>query len=223
MEKLSNNKHISLLFSVLLFGGLWGLIEATLGSILHIGFIADTLGLFASSTVVMLPIAYFFLGSCYRKTGTYRSMLYMGLFAAGIKAIGCAVFAQSFNACIYIGLEALVMSGAMLVMKPTKVISYKSFAAFAIFSTVYLAGFVAVNALVKGVEGYNWANQLQKYVVTSNGLAILYALVAGFVIHGFVKLSEKYSWNMDGVKKVIYHPATAGVVACLAVVATILL
>ena len=40
------NKHLNILFSVLLFGGLWGIVEATLGTLLHLPGFEET-GLFS--------------------------------------------------------------------------------------------------------------------------------------------------------------------------------
>ena len=69
------NKHLVILFSVLLFGGLWGLVEASLGTLLHMIPHGARL-IFWSSTTVLLPIAYFLMGACYKKTGAASSIIY---------------------------------------------------------------------------------------------------------------------------------------------------
>ena len=107
-EKISNKERImKILFSVLLFGGLWGIVEATLGTVLHLPIIHKTM--FLSSTTILVPIAYFLMGACYKRTQSYRSVFYMGVLAASIKAISCAIFMMSFNPCFYMLLEAMAM------------------------------------------------------------------------------------------------------------------
>ena len=69
MEERKNNKHLVILFSVLLFGGLWGIIEATLGTLFHSPIIKDTT--FLCSTTILVPIAYFLMSACYKRTGTF--------------------------------------------------------------------------------------------------------------------------------------------------------
>ena len=53
MEK--KQRILKIVFSVLLFGGLWGILEATLGTLLHMPFVPGTV--FLSSTTIMVPIA----------------------------------------------------------------------------------------------------------------------------------------------------------------------
>ena len=85
MEKKYN--PLKILFSVLLFGGLWGLLEATLGSFLHLP-IVDRAGMYACSTTIMVPIAYYLMAVCYKRSGTFRSTIYMGLIAASTQRRG---------------------------------------------------------------------------------------------------------------------------------------
>ena len=221
MEEKKYNPLLILL-SVLLFGGLWGILEATLGSFLHLP-IVDAAGMYACSTTIMVPIAYFLMGACYKRTNTFRSVIYMGVLAASIKALVCAIFHLSFNPVYYILLESLCMAGAIAAIRPTKVISFKGLGTMIFANTSYLvlATFIRVNAATS-TFGMFMAN-LEKYAFMYNAVAIIYTFAAGATIYGLIKLSEKFSWNFDGVKKVIYSPITAGVVATAMVAVTFLI
>lgn len=210
-----------ILFSVLLFGGLWGILEATLGTFLHLP-IVDAAGMYACSTTIMVPIAYFLMGACYKRTNTFRSVLYMGILAAAIKTLVCVIFHLSFNPCLYILLEATCMAGAIAAIRPTKVVSFRGLGTMIFANTSYLvlATFIRVNAATTQFSVF-MAN-LEKYAFMFNAVAIVYTFAAGAAIYGLIKLSEKLSWNFDGVKKIIYSPITAGVVATAMVAVTFL-
>ncbi len=222
MEKTENKYNpLLILFSVLLFGGLWGILEATLGSFLHLPFV-DAVGMYACSTTIMVPIAYFLMGACYKRTNTFRSILYMGILAASIKALVCAIFHLSFNPCLYILLEATCMAGAIAAIRPAKIISFRGLGTMIFANTSYLvlATFIRVNAATTQFSVF-MAN-LEKYAFMFNAVAIVYTFAAGAAIYGLIKLSEKFSWNFDDVKKVIYSPITAGAVATAMVAVTFL-
>ena len=216
----NKNKHLVILFSVLLFGGLWGIVEATLGSLLHL--IPHGMRLvFWSSTTVLLPIAYFLMGACYRKTGTIRSVLYMGVLASVIKVIGAAIFASNFEPALYMMMEAACMSGALLVIRPKEVISFKGLGTFILASTAYLG--LSTFYRLASTPGKDVLADITKYVLTYNCVAILYAFVLGAAIYGLIKLAQAKEWNFSKVKQVIYHPAFASSMAVIALVVTLVL
>lgn len=219
MEKRSN--ILKTLFAVLLFGGLWGIFEATVGTFLHLPFIHRTL--FLSSTTILVPIAYFLMGACYKRTGTMRSVLYMGILAAGMKAISCAIFRMDFNPCFYILMEAAAMGIALLVIRPKHVISYAGLATFIIANTLYLAVSTFLRVDVLTATSTQVMENIQKYAFMYNAVAILYTFAAGAIIYGVIKLSEAKNWNFDKVKQVIFHPAFASSMAAAALVVTIVL
>lgn len=220
----NKNKHLAILFSVLLFGGLWGIVEATIGSFLHLSFIHNTRLIFFSSTTVLVPIAYFLMGACYKKTGTVRSVMYMGVLASVIKIIGALIFASNLEPALYMMMEALAMCGAILVIRPKKVISYAGLATFILASTTYLLA-TTFYRIGTGTEitGQVVLDNIEKYVFKYNCVAILYAFALGAIIYGVMKLAEAKQWNMDKVRKVVYHPAFASSMAVVALVVTIVL
>jgi hypothetical protein len=223
MEETNTNKAriLNIVFSVLLFGGLWGIVEATLGTLLHMPFIHRTM--FLSSTTILVPIAYFLMGACYKKTGTFRSVLYMGLFAAAIKAISCAIFKMSFNPVFYMLIEALAMGTALLVIRPKQIISFAGLGAMIMANFIYLGAstFLRMNVLTS-TPAQVLAN-VETYVFKFNCVAILYTFAFGAVLFGVIKLAEVRNWNFDSIKKVIFHPAFAGSMAAIALVVTLVL
>ena len=223
MDETRNNKTriINMIFSVLLFGGLWGIVEATLGSILHLPIIHHTI--FLSSTTILVPIAYFFMGACYKRTGTFRSVFYMGLLAASIKAISCAIFMMSFNPVFYMLLEATAMGIALLVIRPKNVLSFSGLGTLILANTMYLASSTFLRINVFTMSGAEVMDNVIYYVFTLNCVAILYAFIFGSALFGVMKLVEHHSFDFSKVKKIIYHPACASLVVMIAVVVTIVL
>lgn len=216
MKEIKNN-HLKILLSVLFFGGLWGILEAVLGTILHIHAIADSMGLFGSSTAVILPLAFLIMGLCYKKTGTVRSIVYIGLITAGIKAITCAIFSLSFNPCYYIMLESACFALPALLIKPKEIASIKYFGNVAIASTLFL--FISTTFIRDTAIGSSkWID----YVVYSNLVVLLYSLI----VVGFAYLI-KFLFNRFNVKpninKAILNPIVCSSVAVLALVLTVLL
>lgn len=215
------NKHLQILIYVLFFGGLWGILEATLGTLLHMPFIPGKV--FLASSTIMVPIAYFLMGACYKKTGTLRSVMYMGLLAAGIKTISCLIFNMSFNPVYYILLESVFMGVALLVIRPKQIISFTGLGTMILANTLYLgiSTFIRVD-VINSTPSMFLAN-FEQYILTINCVAILYTFVTGALIYGGMKLVEKHSWDFSKIEKVIYHPAFASGVAAVALVLTIVI
>lgn len=212
------NHILKTLFSVLLFGGLWGILEATLGSLLHMHFVPNTM--FLASTTIMVPIAYFLMGACYKRTETFRSAFYMGFLAAGIKCFACLIFHMSFNPVYHILLEALFFGLALLAIRPKKIISFAGLGTMILANTVYLgvATFIRVD-MMHSTRSF-FIENFEKYTFMFNCVAILYTFAFGAILFGVIKHAEKYNWNFDKIKKVIFHPAFAGGVAAVALILT---
>ena len=219
MEKRKN--VLKMIIAVLLFGGLWGIVEATLGTLLHLPIVHITM--FLSSTTILVPIAFLLMGVCYKKTGTKRSVLYMGMLASAMKAISCAIFMMSFNPCFYILMEALAMGAALLVIRPKQVISFAGLATFVIANTLYLGASTFLRINVANATGSQVLANVEQYVFMYNCVAILYVFAFGAAIYGLMKLAEAKEWNFSKVKQIIYHPSFAGSMAVVALVATLVL
>ena len=221
-EKMSRKQEIlNMLFSVLLFGGLWGINEATLGTLLHMPFVNRTM--FLSATTILVPIAFALMGACYKRTNTFRCCLYMGILAASMKAISCLIFKMSFNPCYYILIESLAMGVAVLIIRPKTIISFAGLATMIVASTTYLIASTPLRIHIKEVTQAQFMNNFETYVFKFNCVAILYMFAAGAVIYGFLKLAEAREWNFSKVKDFIFHPAFAGSVAAIALAVTLIL
>ncbi len=114
---MKNNKLIMLIAKIIFYGAIWGIVEATLGYLLH----------FAPPTVaglIMFPIATFILIKAYKSTGSRSSLLFIGVIAASIKAVdfllpGMMVF-KTINPMISIILESLVVFVALPILSSQK-------------------------------------------------------------------------------------------------------
>lgn len=118
------NKTIKLIVQVIFYGSIWGIIEATLGHVLH--FIPATI---AGS--IMFPIAGVILYKAYQKTDSKAALFYIGVVAASIKAVDFLLPAisiyKTINPMMSILLESLVVvvvASMMISKKP--VIQYSS-------------------------------------------------------------------------------------------------
>ena len=221
-EKLTRKQEIlNMLFTVLLFGGLWGIVEASLGTLLHMPFVHRTM--FLSSTTILVPIAFGFMGACYKRTNTFRCCFYMGILAASMKALSCLIFKMSFNPCYYILLESLAMGVAVLVIRPKQIISFAGLATVIIASTLYLTASTPLRINISGVTAAQFMDNVETYVFKFNCVAILYMFAAGAIIFGFLKLAEAKQWNFSKVKDIINHPAFSGSVAAIALAVTLIL
>jgi len=70
------------LFTIIFYGSIWGILEATLGYVLHL------VPTFISG-LIMFPIATFILVRAYQVLGSKKSILYIGLIAAAIDCYYC--------------------------------------------------------------------------------------------------------------------------------------
>lgn len=171
-----------------------------------------------TSTTIMVPIAFFVMSACYKRTGTFRSVLYMGLLAASAKALVCAIFKLDPTPVFYILLESVCMAGALAAIRPSKIISFQGLGTMIFASTSYLVLSVFIRFKFVLSPADQVMAYFEKYVFMLNCIAILYTFAFGALLFGFTKLAEKLSWNFDGVKKIIYSPITASVMASVMVV-----
>ena len=219
--KSRKSEILNIVFSVLLFGGLWGIVEATLGTLLHLPVIHRTM--FMSSTTILVPIAFALMSACYKKTGTFRTCFYMGILAASMKAISCLIFKMSFNPCYYILIESLAMGVAVLVIRPKKIVSYAGLATGILASTLYLGASTPLRINIMTSTVAQVMANIEKYVFMFNCVAILYMFAAGAIVYGILKLVEVKGWNFSKVKEFFYHPVFAGSVAVVALAVTLIL
>lgn len=75
-------KHLSLILTIVFFGSIWGIIEATIGYVLHLGFVPPFL---AGS--LLFPFAMLLLSKAYQVTQNRLSVVGIGVIAALIKGV----------------------------------------------------------------------------------------------------------------------------------------
>lgn len=225
------------LFVVLTLGGLWGILEATLGTVLHFTGVAKT---FLSSSIIMVPLAYSILAIGYKNTGKLRSIFLIGLIAGTIKLAAFAVpgIAPNYviNPAISIVMEAAAFGLAVYVIKPEKTLSYRSIAVvllasitFRLTFTLYqLATVVPFGAtsftFENGVLAFNETGFV-KFNITQNFLACAYTIALGTVAYFVNKLLvvKNVKVNSELVKKIVYNPIMAVALVGAAVALTIVL
>ena len=223
------NKKVRFILDVLFFGSIWGILEATLGTILHLSFIENVKMYFSSSTI-MIPLAFLLMTMCYKKTGKLYSAVLMGVIAALLKlSVGFVLPFNVYVYCpaIYIMVEALAMFGALAVFRPDKVLSLKTFASFVLANTTYQFSYVIIRMGFGGANPFSsaeaWAGA-EKYLLTINCIAILYSLAIGSIAFGIYQLLKKANFKVAfDYRKIVYSPITASIALALALTLTITL
>lgn len=226
-------KKTKLIITVLMLGGLWGLLEATLGTLLHLPAIHSII--FFASTAVLLPIAYLITGYAYKSTGYARTAIYVGLVAAAIKSVSF-VFGMPvqyvINPMVAIIAESLVMAVAFKVAEPKKIISIKSFLTFVVASTAFRIAYVGYSMATASAFGSAYLvggsivwTEVVKYVVTTNAISFIYVVAFMLAGIGISVLSKRpnFAKFTAKVQHFAYTPVFATVMVCAAVVSTLLL
>lgn len=221
--KIKNNK-LSLLFSIILFGSIWGILEASLGSLLHLQFFRG-MGVFASTSVIMISIAYVLLSIFYKKTDKLWTIPLVGVVAGAIKltsAFGLGFLDIVYKPAIYIVVESLAMFGALAITRPSKVLSFKNLAGFAIGYTLYQLTYLSATTIFEKPNYF--VDNAFKYLVTCNALANAYLLVGGFAAYGVKLLNTKHNEQVkNSLIKFIESPIAAMCFVTIAVAVTITL
>ena len=219
---------LTILFNVLFWGALWGIVEATLGTILHLP-LFETAGIYGKSSVIIIPIAYCLMANCYKKTNSFYAVFLMGLVAGTIKlSVGFIIgfIDRVYFPALYIVLEALAMGSALAIFRPKNVLSLKTFAAIVVANTVYQFSYLCVAAMNGSRNVFAsyeaWQSGAEKYLFTINCIAILYSLAIGAIALGVIRLIEKREWTFKfDLNKLINSPITASVAVTLAIALTV--
>ena len=117
---MKNNKIVIFISKVIFFGAIWGIVEASLGYLLH--FAPPTI-----SGLIMFPIATFILVKAYKALGSRKALIYIGFIAALVKSIdlllpGLVGF-KTINPMLSIILQSMVVAiayPALISKKTTK-------------------------------------------------------------------------------------------------------
>ena len=226
LDKRSNSLNI--VFNILFWGALWGIVEATLGTLLHLPAI-DKAGMYACSSTIIIPIAYYLMANCYKRTNSFYAVFLMGILASMIKL--CVGFVIGFipsviNPAIYIVVESLLTGVAFLVFRPKNVLSLRTFGAVVFANTAYQFSYLLIKMAMGGTNIFAseraWKLGAEPYLFTINAVAIIYLFASGALFFGAFKLAEKLNFKFSfDFNKLIHSPITASVVTVLAVGLTI--
>ena len=214
---------LKILFISLFFGAIWGIVEATLGTILHLPFF-EAAGIYTKSSVIIVPIALALMAVCYKKTNSFLSILLMGLVAATIKlSVGFVIgfIDRVYFPAIYIVVEALMMGAMLKVFHNEKVLTLKTFGIAFLANTLYQFSYLVISSLTGGKNVFSsmelWQSTGEKYLFTYNCIAMLYLFTAGVIIYFVNKLVEKSEVKVKfDLQKIIFSPITASIALVIA-------
>jgi len=189
--------------TILLFGGLWGIAEATLGYLLHFlptGF----------SGMIMFPIGFYFMFNAFKVTGKQSAIFYTALIAAGIKSMdvllpGTAVI-RVINPAMSIVLESLVVFAFARFYMEERVFSM-SFA----MGLGWVLLFIGAQALIlKPAEGLYLmpVSQMLAFIAMNT-------IVSGLLVGGYLKKTVVMDWRLNFQKLSFVQPVMIIVLAVL--------
>jgi len=184
-------KKTTMLTAVIFYGAIWGILEATLGHVLH--FIPATI---AGS--IMFPIASYILYKTYKKTESKRAMFYVGLIAASIKSVDLllpqlSVF-KTVNPMISILLETLVVVLVIsLVVSKKPQLSYTALPIASVSWRAIFVGYMGLQFILTGnmAPFIKTPEAMISFIVISGLLSGVFASLLLFVDrHYLVKIKS---------------------------------
>lgn len=210
---MKNNK-LDFLAKIVFFGAIWGIVEATLGYVLHLlpGFLAGSL---------MFPFVMVILYKAYKSTGSKKAIIYVAIIAMMIKATNLflpfMIPAKTINPMVSMLLESLLVLAVMPLLDNENV--------FAKFGGILVASIGWRFAFI-GYQGANYlitdymAQYLQNF-----GLAFDFVVLQGIIsatialVILFVFVEVKALKKLD---KFRINPAMSLATFVLAIVLTLL-
>ncbi len=187
-------KDRKLLTAILFYGALWGVLEATVGHILHL--IPTSL-----AGTIMFPIASMVLIKAYNETHSKKALFYVGIVAASIKAVdiflpAISIF-KTINPMISILLESLVVILVITMVKhQNQVYVFTALPIASISWRIIFIGWMGLQYLL----AINMAPYLSSFVGTFE-FVIVSGLISGFIATGLLYLSKyikpKFSFKLS--------------------------
>ncbi len=209
---MKNKKQI--ISSIIFFGALWGIIEATLGYVLHF------LPIFISGTI-LFPIVSFILYKAYTVTQSKMSLVFIGVVAAAIKSIN--LFLPYFSPFKIINPMISIILESLLVVAVVGILSKDD-------TKSKVSGFVLASigwrALYLGYMGIQYLTTgfVSSYLVTFYATfeyTVLFGLLSAGIAFGFHYLDKYVSNNSKRSIFANINPAISVAVLVLAVIVTV--
>ncbi len=212
---MKNNKMQTVL-TILFFGAIWGIVEATVGYLLHTIF-----PVFLSGTL-MFPFVAYIVMKAYRTLGSRKSLVWVGIVAALIKAVDFfmpqVTYFKTLNPMIFIVVEALMVALVIGVFEKDNLVA--KLVAFPIASLSWRALFLGIAGIQYLLTGF-----LNPNIATLGNamqFAVYYGLFSGLVIDAVILISYALNRNKRTYTIKVTPVLTAASVI-LAVVATFLI
>jgi hypothetical protein len=182
------------LSTLLFFGSIWGLLEATLGYALHF------LPILISGSI-MFPLAAIILMMAEKKLKSPWSLMWIGLIAASIKSINFLMPGllpiKTYNPMIAIMIQSLVMVGVVFIAKKSP--QGITILALGLVSFLWRGLFLVNNVINHQLTGFNFP-QLASMDATIEFMWVYGSMGALFLIVlylGWIKLQKRVTltWN----------------------------
>lgn len=181
---MENKKTFMLVSQIVFYGAIWGVIEASLGYLLH--FLPPTI-----AGIIMFPIAAFILMKAYRAMGKRSALIYVGIIAAGIKAVdflipGMMAF-KTINPMISIVMESLMVAAAYPLLSGNK--TYKQILGSIFSSMGWRTGYVLYMAIQFLITGF-----VSSYITSASAVVnfiLLNGLFSGLLVYAMIYIDLK--------------------------------
>ncbi|QLY39500.1 hypothetical protein HF295_00935 [Hujiaoplasma nucleasis] len=209
---MKKNK-IQLLAKVVLFGGFWGLLEATLGYVLHF------LPMLISGTL-MFPLVVFVLYRAYKSTGSRKALLFVGLVAILIKSSNLLLpflpAAKTINPMIAMFLQSLIVFAVIPLLESKKPLQLTS--GILIASLGWRIGVIAyygVNYLITGFLSFYLQSLTSVFTfIVTDGLVSALLAIFIFVAIRDIKIMKK----LDSMR---INPLISAAIFAIAIILTL--
>jgi hypothetical protein len=181
-------KNLDIFVKIVFFGSIWGILEATLGYVLHFvpGYISGS---------VMFPIVLFILYRAYKALGSKWAIFYVAFVAMAIKSVNLLLPylypAKTINPMVAMFLEASLVF-AVIPMIDHKKLSYKVtgiIMASLLWRVAYI-GYQGVNFLITDYL----SNYLQSFSLSFE-FVVLYGLIGTVLSVVLMTVTERYKWT----------------------------
>ena len=180
------------LSTILFFGAIWGLLEATLGYLLHF------LPVLISGSI-MFPIAALLLMVAYKKMGSPWMLIYIGIVAAVIKSVNFLMPGllpiKTYNPMIAIMIQSVVMVGVAYISEKKSLSG--TLVALGLSSFLWRGVFLINNVINHQLTGFNFPqfaslNATIEFMFFYGSLGAIFGI---FIYIGWIILSKKISIN----------------------------
>jgi len=204
----------SVLFTVIFFGAIWGILEATLGYGLH--YLPDFI-----SGGVMFPIGAALMFWAYRNTQKRSSVLYVAMIAAAIKAVNFLIpgaFAlKIYNPMIAIMLQSVVVFAAVSLFEKKSM--PVQLTAVAGTSLVWRSLFIVNQYINHAITGFNHGQLASVTTLLTfifiNAIAEILVVLAFYLAYHFASKKVHFSFKPNWLVSVSTLAAAIALVVLL--------